>query len=70
MNFGNDVTEIQQKYERERKSGREKILNFGNHITEILLPKLADRVGVKCSKCASARRVPKGKLIVAIPFPK
>ena len=35
MNFGNGVTEIQQKYERERKSGREKILNFGNHITEI-----------------------------------
>ena len=36
MNFGNGVVEIQQKYERERKkSGREKILNFGNHITEI-----------------------------------
>ena len=35
VNFGNGVTEIQQKYERERKSGREKILNFGNHITEI-----------------------------------
>ena len=29
------VAEIQQKYVRERKSGREKILNFGNHITEI-----------------------------------
>ena len=33
MNFGNDVAEIQQKYERE--SEREKILNFDNHITEI-----------------------------------
>ena len=33
MNFGNTVAEIQQKYERE--SEREKILNFGNHITEI-----------------------------------
>ena len=29
------VAEIQQKYVRERKSGREKILNFGNHIIEI-----------------------------------
>ena len=37
MNFGNSVTKIQQKYERERKSGREKILNFDNHITEILV---------------------------------
>ena len=45
-------------------------MNFGNHITEILLPKLADRVGVKCSKCASARWVPKGKPIVAMPLPK
>ena len=36
MNFGYGVAEIQQKYERERKSGREKILNFGNVITEIL----------------------------------
>ena len=44
VNFGNSVTEIQQKYERERKSGREKILNFNNHNTEILLPKPADRV--------------------------
>ena len=35
VNFGNGVAEIQQKYERERKSGWEKILNFGNHITEI-----------------------------------
>ena len=43
VNFGNGVAEIQQKYERERekvgerkrKSGREKILNFGNHINEI-----------------------------------
>ena len=33
VNFGNGVAEIQQKYERE--SEREKILNFGNHITEI-----------------------------------
>ena len=35
VNFGNGVAEIQQKYERKRKSGREKFLNFGNHITEI-----------------------------------
>ena len=36
MNFGNDIDEIQQKYEKERKRGRKKILNFGDHITEIL----------------------------------
>ena len=36
VNFGNGVAEIQQKYERER--GREKILNFGNVITEIPAP--------------------------------
>ena len=45
-------------------------MNFSNHITEILLPKPADWVGVKCSKCASARQVPKGKPIVAMPLPK
>ena len=28
--------EIQQKYEKERKRGRKKILNFDDHITEIL----------------------------------
>ena len=36
MNFGNDIAEIQQKYEKERKRGRKNILNFGDHITEIL----------------------------------
>ena len=36
MNFGNGVAEILTKvWERKRKSGREKILNFGNEITEI-----------------------------------
>ena len=35
VNFGNGIAKIQQKYERKRKSGREKILNFGNHIIEI-----------------------------------
>ena len=36
MNFGNDVAEILTKvWERKRKIGREKILNFGNPITEI-----------------------------------
>ena len=35
VNFGNGIAEIQQKYERKRKSGRGKILNFDNHITEI-----------------------------------
>ena len=46
MNFSNSVTEIQQKYERERKSGREKILNFSNHITEIPAAQLADRKSI------------------------
>ena len=46
MNFGNSVTEIQQKYEREKKSGREKILNFSNHITEIPAAQLADRKSI------------------------
>ena len=35
VNFGNGIAEIQQKYGREKKSGREKILNFSNHITKI-----------------------------------
>ena len=35
MNFSNSVVEIQQKYEREREKVGEKILNFGNHVTEI-----------------------------------
>ena len=35
VNFGNGVAEIQQKYEREKKSGRKKILNFSNHVFEI-----------------------------------
>ena len=35
VNFDNSVAEIQQKYERKRKIWREKILNFGNHITQI-----------------------------------
>ena len=38
MNFGIIIVEIQQKvWERKRKGEREKILNFGNHITEILV---------------------------------
>ena len=38
VNFGNGVAKILTKVwerEREKKSGREKILNFGNLITEI-----------------------------------
>ena len=37
-------------WERKGKSGREKILNFGNHITEILAAQTAAQVGVKCPK--------------------
>ena len=36
MNFGNSITKIQQKYEREREKVREReCMNFGNVITEI-----------------------------------
>ena len=57
MNFSNGVAEIQQKYEREReKSWREKILNFGNHIIKILLPKLADRMARSVLVLGDAQR--------------
>ena len=55
VNFGNGVAKIQHKYERGR--GREKILNFGNVITEIPAP----RTNCMCSK---------KKPIVALPLPK
>ena len=57
VNFGNGVAEIQQKYEREREKVGEKILNFGNVITEIP----ATRTTCPCSK---------KKPIVAMPLPK
>ena len=61
MNFGNDIDEIQQKYEKERKRGRKKILNFGDHITEIL----AAQICWPKTNCGNA--IAKiGKKIVAI----
>ena len=52
VNFGNGVAEIQQKYEREReKVGERKFSILVITLPKFLLPKLADRVGVKCSKC-------------------
>ena len=63
MNFGNGIAEIQQKYERKRKSGRGKILNFDNHITEIL----ADRN--QLWQCHCRNRGGK-KYFVAIPLSK
>ena len=61
MNFGNSVAEIQQKYEREReKVGERKFWISVMRLPKFLLPKLADQVGVKCSKCASAGGCPKG----------
>ena len=73
MNFGNIVAEIQQKYERERgKSGREKILNFGNGVTEILAAQIP-YPSVSCARSVSApkkKKKKKKKLIVAMSLPK
>ena len=43
VNFGNGVAEIQQKYERERKSGREKAGISVITLLKFLLSKPADR---------------------------
>ena len=57
VNFSSGVAEIQQKYEREREKVREKILNFRNHITEIIAAQTCWPTGCEvCSKC----EVPKG----------
>ena len=67
MNFGNGVVEIQRKYEGEReKVGERKFSILVITLLKFLLPKLADQVGVKCSKC----EVPKEKPNVTMPLPK
>ena len=67
MNFGNGVAEIQRKYEGEReKVGERKFSILVITLLKFLLPKLADWVGVKCSKCEAL----KGKPIMAMPLPK
>ena len=49
VNFGITIAKIQQKvWERRRKRGREKMLNFGNVNTEIPLPNSCC-LGVKCA---------------------
>ena len=61
VNFGNGIAEIQQKYEREREQvGERKFWISVIILPKFLLSKPADRVGVKCSKCANASWVPKG----------
>ena len=78
VNFGNGVAEILTKVwerEREKKWEREKVGERKFWISVISLPKFlllkrVNQVGVKCSKCASARWVPKGKPIVAMPLLK
>ena len=63
-------------WERKGKSGREKILNFSNHITEILVAQIAAQVGVKCPKgnqlwqCHCWNRGKKFVAIVAMPLLK
>ena len=54
-NWGNRVScrNSTKVWEINRKSGREKILNFGNHIIEIP----ANRVGVKCYKCLKGNQL-------------
>ena len=77
MNFGNTVAEIQQKYERERgKSGREKILNFSNGVTEIPAAQISCP-SVSCGvlpknqlRQCHCRNRKKKLVIVAMPFPK
>ena len=93
VNFGNGAAEILTKvWERERekekkkKVGERKFWISVISLPKFLLPKRADRVGVKCLKCASARGCPKGNqlwqchcwnrkggkfvAIVAMPLPK
>ena len=72
MNFGITIVEIQQKvWERRRKGGREKMLNFGNVNIEIPLPN-SYCPGVKCAWSAQSEKKKKNcdKLIVAMPLPK
>ena len=75
VNFDNGVAEIQQKYEREREKVGEKILNFGNHITEIL--NFGNHAAQTCwlkTNCGNAiteiGEKNKFVAIVAMPLPK
>ena len=78
VNFGNGVAEIQQKYEREReKVGERKFWISVITLPKFLLPKPANRVGVKCPKgnqlwqCHFRNRRKKNFVaIVAMPLPK
>ena len=75
VNFGNSVAEIQQKYERERqKVGERKFWISVITLTKFLLPKPANRVGVKCPKGnqlwqCHCRNMGK-KIFVAMPLAK
>ena len=56
VNFGIIIVEIQQKvWERRRKRGREKMLNFGNVNTEIPLPNSC-WPSVKCAWSAQSEK--------------
>ena len=65
MNFSNIVAKIQQKYEREREKVGEKILNFGNHVTEILVAQTWPQIN-----CGNAIAEIGKKKIVAMPLLK
>ena len=56
VNFGITIVEIQQKvWEKRRKRGRDKMLNFGNVNTEIHLPNSCC-LGMKCEWSAQSEK--------------
>ena len=70
MNFGNTIAEIVRKSMRERDvMGREKKLNFGNEITEILAQKYCPSE-CEVPEVLALGGVPRGKPIVATKLPK
>ena len=70
VNFGITIAEIQQKvWERRRKGGREKMLNFDNVNTEIPLPNSCCS-GMKCAWSAQSEKKNKIVTIVAMSLPK
>ena len=70
VNFGITIAEIQQKvWERRRKGGREKMLNFSNVNTEIPLLNSCC-ASMKCEWSAQSEKKKKIVTIVAMPLLK
>ena len=71
MNFGDTVVEIVRKSMRERDvMGREKKLNFGNEITEILAAQKYCPSECEVPEVPALGGVSRGKPIVATKLPK